>query len=41
MEVGKEFVWYLEGLADCGVEGADDLIAAIRTHGSVIVWIGP
>jgi hypothetical protein len=30
---------YLEGLADGGVEDAQELIDAIREHGSVHVWI--
>ncbi len=30
---------YLEGLADGGVEGARELIGAIREHGAVILWI--
>lgn len=31
---------YLEGLADAGVEGADELIRAINTHDAVVIWIG-
>jgi len=31
---------YLEGLADAGVDGAAELIRAINTHDSVLVWIG-
>jgi len=31
---------YLEGLADAGVEGAEELIRAINIHDAVVVWIG-
>jgi hypothetical protein len=30
---------YLEGLADAGVDGAEELIEAIRRHGAVEVYI--
>ena len=40
VEVGPAMVPYLEGLADCGVDGAADLIAAIHAHGAVELWIG-
>lgn len=39
-ELGKEDVSYLEGLADAGIDGAAELIEAIRQHGRVLVWIG-
>lgn len=39
VELGKEDLPYLEGLADGGVDGADDLVAAIHDHGRVLVWI--
>ena len=29
---------YLEGLNDAGVKGANELIDAIRKHGTVILW---
>jgi len=35
----KEDVPYLEGLRDGGVSGAQDLIDAIRKHGTIDVWI--
>lgn len=31
---------YLEGLADAGVDGAKELIAAIKRHEQVEIWIG-
>ncbi len=31
---------YLEGLRDAGVDGADELLSAIRNHGLIEVWIG-
>lgn len=37
--VGKEFLPYLEGLADGHVEGATELIDAIREHETVLLWI--
>lgn len=40
IEVGKEMIPYLEGLQDGNVEGASELIEAIREHGSVLIWIG-
>lgn len=36
----KAMLGYLEGLADAKVDGASDLVAAIKTHGVVSVWIG-
>lgn len=39
IEVGKEIVPYLEGLADGGVEGAAQLINLIRAHDVVELWI--
>lgn len=38
--LSKEDVPYLEGLADAGVDGATELIEAIRQHGRLLVWIG-
>lgn len=29
---------YLEGMRDAGVKGAQELIDAITTHGTVILW---
>lgn len=40
VEVGAEFVPYLNGLEDAGVDGATELIEAIRKHGKVGIWIG-
>lgn len=44
VEMGASVIPYLEGLADGGTEeiadGARELIAAIRKHGTVEVWIG-
>ncbi len=44
VEVGPSMVPYLEGLADGGSgeisAGATELLAAIRTHGAVTLWIG-
>jgi hypothetical protein len=30
---------YLSGLVDAGVEGAEELVEAIRKHGRVEIWI--
>jgi hypothetical protein len=38
--LSKEDIPYLEGLADAGIDGATELIEAIRQHGRVLVWIG-
>lgn len=38
-ELDKRFIPYLEGLADGGVAGAQELIDAIRKHGSIEIWI--
>lgn len=38
-EIGPEIIPYLEGLHDGGVAGAEDLIEAIRQHGSIEIWI--
>jgi hypothetical protein len=44
IEVGKSLIPYLEGIADAGSgerkEDAEALIAAIREHGSIELWIG-
>lgn len=40
IEVDTEGVPYLEGLSDAGVDGADELLQAIREHGRVLLWIG-
>lgn len=40
IELDGNYVPYLEGLADAGIEGADDLVAAIVAHGAVRLWIG-
>lgn len=37
--LGQEYTLYVDGLADAGVEGAADLLAAIRAHGAVQLWI--
>lgn len=39
IEVNKAFLPYLEGLADGHVEGAGELISAIREHETVLLWI--
>jgi hypothetical protein len=39
LEVGPELRPYLEGLADGRVEGAGELLAAIKEHGQVLIWI--
>lgn len=36
--VSANLVPYLEGLRDAGVDGANELIKAIETHGSVVLW---
>lgn len=38
-EVGDWSVSYLEGLADGRVDGAQELLDAIRAHGAVLIWI--
>ena len=38
-EVTSALIPYLEGLADGGVDGAAELIAAIREHHTVLIWI--
>ena len=38
-ELDESIVPYLEGLRDGGVEGADEMIKAIRQHGQIEVWI--
>ena len=40
IEVGAAEVPYLEGLSDGGVDGAEELLQAIREHGRVLLWIG-
>lgn len=40
MTVTREHIPYLEGLADGGTEGAAELIAAVREHEAVELWIG-
>lgn len=40
IELDERVVPYLDGLSDGSVDGADDLIGAIRAHGKVLVWIG-
>ena len=37
--IGKEYIPYLEGLADGNVAGADELIGLIREHDTVELWI--
>lgn len=39
-QLGKDDLPYLEGLADAGIDGARELIEAIKQHDSVLVWIG-
>lgn len=39
VELTQAHVMYLEGLRDAGVDGAADLIAAIRAHGAIELWI--
>jgi hypothetical protein len=39
-EVGFEIIPYLEGLEDGNVDGAAELLAAIREHDRVWLWIG-
>lgn len=40
VELDERIVPYLDGLSDGRVDGADDLIAAIRAHGEILLWIG-
>lgn len=35
----EESIPYLEGLAECGIDGASELTDAVRQHGRVQVWI--
>lgn len=37
MDIGD--MSYIEGLRDAGCDGAEGLITAIGTHGSVRVWV--
>jgi hypothetical protein len=38
-EMGETDIAWLEGLRDAGLEGADELIAAIREHGTIrLTW---
>ena len=39
-DLDKTDLPYLEGLADGGVEGAQELVDAIHEYGRVRVWIG-
>lgn len=39
LEIGHELIPYLEGLADGNVDGAAELIEAIRRHKSIQIWI--
>lgn len=39
MDVDQHELPYLEGLADGGVDGAADLVDAIREHGTIQLWI--
>lgn len=39
VQLDKKAVPYLEGLSDGGVDGAEELIAAIRQHDVVEIWI--
>ncbi|WP_242890225.1 hypothetical protein [Actinomadura litoris] len=38
--IGPDWVPYLEGLSDAGIDGADELIKAIKDHERVLIWIG-
>jgi len=38
--VGSEIFGYLAGLMDSGIDGADELIELISTHGQVELWHG-
>jgi hypothetical protein len=38
--LGEAVQPYLEGLADAGIEGAKELIAAIKRHEQVEIWVG-
>jgi hypothetical protein len=40
IELDERAVPYLDGLSDGRVDGAGDLIAAIRAHGKILLWIG-
>lgn len=38
-EIGQTDIAWLEGLRDAGLEGANELIAAIREHGTIrLTW---
>lgn len=39
MELSKEDLPYLDGLADGGVTDAEELATAIREHGRVLIWV--
>lgn len=40
-EMGENAIAWLEGLRDAGLEGATELIAAIREHGMIrLTWEG-
>lgn len=39
VDLDERIVPYLEGLADGGIVGASELLAAIREHGEVELWI--
>lgn len=39
VEVHESLLPYLEGLVDGKVDGAAELVAAIREHGAVLLWI--
>jgi hypothetical protein len=39
VEVGEEIIPYLHGLMDCNVDGAAELIAEIREHGAIILYM--
>lgn len=38
-ELDKDDLPYLEGLRDGGTQGAQDLIDAIKKHGSIEIWV--
>ena len=38
-EVDETWIPYLEGVADAGVEGAHELIGAIRHHAVLTLWL--
>lgn len=36
----RNLMGYLQGLADCGIEDATELINLVREHGKIEIWAG-